>query len=152
MAESAAGERPVAVFDLDGTLALIEHRLHFIERKPKDWNAFFAACADDAPNVPLVRVAEALAAHGMEIWVATGRSDAVRAKTRAWFTQHEVPCDRLMMRAAHDRRADWVLKRSWLTSGQIPVARVQMVFEDRARVVQMWREAGLTCLQVADSA
>ena len=148
----AAGERPVAVFDLDGTLALIEHRLHFIERKPKDWDAFFAACVDDAPNPPLVRIAEALAACGTEIWVATGRSDAVRAQTRAWFAQHRVPCDRLLMRAAHDRRADWVLKRGWLSSGQIPAARVQMVFDDRARVVQMWREAGLTCLQVADNA
>ena len=145
------GDGPIAVFDLDGTLALVEHRLHFIERRPKDWDAFFAACVHDAPNPPLVRLAAALAAQQIEIWIATGRSDAVRADTLAWLARHRVPYDRLLMRPAADRRADWVLKRGWLAAGQIPAQRVQMVFDDRARVVQMWREAGLTCLQVADN-
>jgi len=33
----------VYVFDLDGTLANIDHRLHFIKTKPKNWPAFFEA-------------------------------------------------------------------------------------------------------------
>ena len=34
------------VFDLDGTIALNDHRQHFVERPKgqKDWYAFFEAC------------------------------------------------------------------------------------------------------------
>lgn len=34
------------IFDLDGTLALNEHRQHFVQREvgKKDWRSFFAAC------------------------------------------------------------------------------------------------------------
>jgi hypothetical protein len=37
------------VFDLDGTLALNEHRQHFVDRPvgQKDWRGFFAACDRD---------------------------------------------------------------------------------------------------------
>jgi hypothetical protein len=36
-------DRPLAVFDLDGVLADVRHRLHFLDRRPKDWDGFFAA-------------------------------------------------------------------------------------------------------------
>lgn len=42
--------RPLYIFDLDGTLALIEHRLHFIQGPKKDWRGFFGAVGDDSPN------------------------------------------------------------------------------------------------------
>jgi len=33
--------RPLfVVFDLDGTLALTDHRAHFLEREKKDWRGF----------------------------------------------------------------------------------------------------------------
>ena len=35
--------RPLAVFDLDGTLADVRHRLHHIEGRRRDWDAFFSA-------------------------------------------------------------------------------------------------------------
>ena len=44
--------KPLYIFDLDGTLALIKHRRHFVEREPhhQDWERFYAACVDDGPN------------------------------------------------------------------------------------------------------
>ena len=41
--------RPLAVFDIDGVLADVSHRLPFVARRPKDWDAFFAAAVDDPP-------------------------------------------------------------------------------------------------------
>ena len=35
---------PLYIFDLDGTLALIDHRRHLVEGETKDWPAFFRAC------------------------------------------------------------------------------------------------------------
>lgn len=37
--------KSVYVFDIDGTLADLTHRLHHIQKQPKDWDAFFDACA-----------------------------------------------------------------------------------------------------------
>ena len=143
----------IAVFDLDGTLADIAHRMHLIDPsrgRRKEWRAFFAACVDDAPVAPIVTIARRL--HGAhEIWIATGRSDEVRAQTVDWLARHDVPCDRLLMRQAGDYTADHELKERWLLQDTLPRERVSMVFEDRARVVRMWRRHGLTCLQVAEN-
>lgn len=35
------------IVDLDGTLANIDHRLHYIKQNKPDWNAFYGACKDD---------------------------------------------------------------------------------------------------------
>ena len=40
--------RPLAVFDLDGTLADVRHRLPHLVSRPPDWDAFFAAVGADA--------------------------------------------------------------------------------------------------------
>src|SRR5688572_31082686 len=42
-------ERPLAVFDLDNTLADTAHRQRYLERRPRDWDAFFAAAPHDPP-------------------------------------------------------------------------------------------------------
>ncbi len=42
-------QRPLAVFDVDGVLADVRHRLRHVERRPKDWDAFFSAAVDDPP-------------------------------------------------------------------------------------------------------
>lgn len=53
------------------------------------------------------------------------------------------------MRKNGDYRADDVVKREWLTIGLIPRGRVLCAFDDRKRVVDMWRSEGITCYQVA---
>ena len=39
--------RPIAVVDLDGVVADVRHRLHFVQSRPKDWYRFFAAARTD---------------------------------------------------------------------------------------------------------
>lgn len=143
---------PIAVFDLDGTLADPAHRLPLVDaaRGRKDWPAFYAACVDDAPIAPIVAIARALRAAGHAPWIATGRSDEVRAQTLDWLARHNVPCERLVMRAAGDFTPDHLLKQRWLRDGTLPRARIAMAFEDRARVVRMWRAHGIACLQVSE--
>jgi phosphoglycolate phosphatase-like HAD superfamily hydrolase len=141
--------KDVVVFDLDGTLALIEHRRHYVAGKKKKWREFFAASVHDAPNEPIIEVDRALHRTGHEIWIVSGRSDEVREVTVLWLANHEVPYHHLIMRRAGDFTADDILKHSWLIKGIIPKERVLLVFDDRDRVVAMWRREGLTCAQVA---
>ncbi len=138
----------IVITDLDGTLSDAEHRVHLIERKPKNWDAFFRASRDDEPIWPVIRVIQALKVAGHEIHVITGRSDSTRADTIAWFEKYEVPFDRLLMRDDGDFTPDDKLKRDWFLKDYKP-EEVLLVLDDRAKVVRMWRELGLVCLQVA---
>jgi hypothetical protein len=156
--------RPLYIFDLDGTLALIEHRRHFIEGTTKDWRGFFAACVDDEPNLPVIRTLQALRKAGAEIWIWSGRSDEVRAQTVEWLCRHGCfgfPTDilpawpfgapeRFRMRPAGDFTPDEKLKASWIAEIEPPEwDRLTAVFDDRDKVVAMWRGAGVACFQVA---
>jgi len=139
------------IFDLDGTLALTGHRDHLIEGPRPDWDAFYRACVNDQPNMPVIQTLQKLtASHGVTVWIWTGRSAAVRTETVAWLDRHRIYYDELRMRSLRDRRADTDLKREWLLSLSL-VERCDLVavFEDRERVVQMWRENDIACFQVA---
>lgn len=138
------------IFDLDGTIADISHRTHFVRGGNKDWESFFAACVNDRPNWPVVRALEAHrdAGHTVEIWSA--RSGIVRAETEAWlFTEAAIhPKHLTRMRSAGDNTPDVVLKRYWLNQLH-ESERPDIVYDDRQRVVDMWREEGIACFQVA---
>ena len=46
-------QKPLYIFDLDGTIADISHRRHIIESDTRDsgkWRRFYSACDRDAPN------------------------------------------------------------------------------------------------------
>lgn len=154
--------KPLYIFDLDGTLALIDHRRHFVERERgrQDWKGFYAACINDKPNLAVIRVMESLRRFA-DVWIFSGRSDEVREQTVVWllnntsFSRSDFDLafgcqDILTMRQEGDYTPDDVLKRQWLdTMLTEDRRRLLAVFEDRDRVVEMWRSAGLTCFQVA---
>lgn len=159
--------KPLYIFDLDGTLADIEHRKHHIMGAVKDWPAFFAACKDDKPIEATIATLNALRTAGAETWIWTGRSDEVRAQTIEWLCKNHcfgrsvgtlprwpfAAPERFMMRKAGDHRPDHELKSEWLAQIEPPeYKRLTAVFEDRDRVVQMWRAAGVPCFQVAPGA
>lgn len=155
--------KPLYIFDLDGTLALIDHRKHFIqrERDKQDWAGFYAACGDDTPNPPVIRIMESLRWFA-DVWIFSGRSDEVRPQTVDWLVKHTSFTrgdfdstlgvqDVLTMRREGDYTADYALKRQWLDD-MLDCDRRRLVaaFDDRDSVVAMWRAAGVPCLQVAD--
>lgn len=138
------------VFDLDGTLANCEHRLHHIKGDekptPEQWDAFFAACDGDEPILPAISVLVALHKIGHDVAIWSARSDQARTETSKWLHWHGVPGIPLVMRRKGDHRNDDILKAEWIAEFGKP----DLVFEDRARVVKMWRSMGIPCFQVAD--
>ena len=157
--------RPIYIFDLDGTLADASHRLHFIQREQKDWRSFFAACVDDAPIKQNIETFQRLKDGGAEVWIWTGRSDEVRKETVAWLKKEGcwvgetwlsrwvLEPESLMMRKAGDHQPDDALKFGWLADLEPPERRrLTAVFEDRDRVVKMWRNFGVPCYQVCEGA
>lgn len=141
----------VVIFDLDGTLALIDHRRHLVEGKDKDWDKFFAECKNDLPNWPVIRALHALIVAGVECWIVSGRSEAVRDMTVKWLNEHvwDTNVTPLIMRPVKDTTPDDELKLKWLTDGTLPRDRILCSYDDRDKVVKMWRENGVSCFQVA---
>ncbi|MFG2092158.1 hypothetical protein [Streptomyces sp. NPDC048612] len=95
--------RPLAVFDLDGTLADSTHRQHLLQRTPRDWRAFFAAATEDPPLTEGVALA-LRSTEDCEVVYLTGRPERCRRDTVAWLARHGLPEGRLWMRPDSDRR------------------------------------------------
>lgn len=142
-------EEKVVVFDLDGTLADIEHRLHHVQNGNKNWDAFYKACPADGPKEPIIELARMCDDAGHTIVISSGRIENVRAETEEWLAKHKINYARLFMRPNNCFTPDQILKKVWLDEGLFgPKENILFVVEDRDRMVQMWRQQGLTCLQV----
>lgn len=133
--------RPEAVIvDIDGTVAL--HGT----RNPYDYSRVH----EDRPNEAVVDLVKLLHEEGYEIIFCSGRDEASRKETLAWLQEHLSlvnPC--LFMRPDGDMRKDRVVKLELFDKYIRHEYNVKFVLDDRSQVVDMWRELGLPCFQVA---
>ena len=159
------------IFDLDGTLAIIDKRKeHATQSNGKiNWNEFFnpAHIAFDEPNEPVIKLAQMLKSDGYNIVIFSGRNDRSWDATKEWLKKYNVPYDMLVMRpdkfksksfpvadgnpATLDMRymPDDILKKHMLDQF-VDINDVYLVVDDRDKVVKMWRSLGLNTWQVAD--
>ncbi len=105
--------RSLAVFDVDGVLADVTHRLHYLQARPQRWERFFQAADRD----PLLaegagRLRAALAEH--DVVYLTGRPERTRRLTEQWLARHNLPTGPLIMRADDDHRPARWMKREVL--------------------------------------
>lgn len=140
------------IFDIDGTLADCSHRIHFVREKPKNYRKFMSLLNEDTVVAPVKEVLDSLAfGDGNRIIFCTGRDEHYRAVTGKWLRDNliEVTDATLYMRPRGDYRPDVDVKRDLLARIRADGFDPKMVFEDRSRVVDMWRKEGLICAQVA---
>lgn len=138
-------------FDLDGSLANIEHRLDYVRSKPKNWRAFEAGIPNDQVNEPVAQVFHALRFFGNEMIFASGRSESSREATMDWLRVNDLwdyRC-KLYMRKAGDYRSDDIVKDEIIDEivadyGKLP----DMWFDDRPRVVRAVRKRGIFVFDV----
>jgi acid phosphatase class B len=149
--------KDLVIFDLDGTLANIDARrkLSTKDNGKMDWDKFFDPTNIDLdlPNDPVIQMAQLLKDSGKTIIIFSGRSKATKDATRNWLNRNNVPFDILKMRPTGHPWAfmpDDKLKQTWLDDLIQDHNRILCVFDDRDKVVKMWRDNGLTCFQVAD--
>ncbi|WP_299192255.1 HAD family acid phosphatase [uncultured Erythrobacter sp.] len=136
------------LFDIDGTLANIEHRRTYLAPPKPNWGAFNGAMGHDTPNEPIVALYKTL-------WrtvdyapiLVTGRNEKFRQVTEQWLAWNEIPFDRLLMRADKDSRADHVIKEEILDRLLAEGLNIVFTVDDRQQVVDMWRRRGIVCLQ-----
>jgi len=139
------------IFDIDGTLANIDHRKHHIKGEIKDWDSFYSECHNDEiiPQTEMIYRRFA-GSHWFRMLIVTGRSEKIRKKTEDWFERHFLQFDEMFMRPDGDYRADHCIKEEVLAKIREKYGEPFIVFEDRKRVVDMWRSNGVHCHQVDD--
>jgi hypothetical protein len=142
------------VFDIDGTLLNIEHRVPLIRPTngaKKDWKAFRDAAYNDTPNMEIIAIARAMSSAGHRIIICTGRMEKERAVTTnslrgLYLPLYAIP---IYMRPNDDVRPDHVIKLEMLAKLRVDGFNPTLVFDDRQQVVDMWRAQGLRVCQVA---
>jgi len=130
----------VVVLDIDGVLADVGHRLHHLRRRPKDWEAFFAALPEDPVLEPGRELAWRLVESHPVVYL-TGRPQRYADATRSWLRQHDLPEGPLLQRPDGDRRPARVVKPILLEQ----LAHnfdIHLVVDDDEAVCAAYREAG----------
>ncbi|MFJ6436082.1 hypothetical protein [Streptomyces sp. NPDC091416] len=137
--------RPLAVFDLDGTLADTAHRQYFLEGPRRDWAGFFAAAPADPPLAEGVRLAVS-SAEECEVVYLTGRPERCRKDTVAWLARQGLPAGPLHMRRNDDRRPARTTKLETLR--RLGRSRaVRMLVDDDELVCDAAQLAGFTVVR-----
>ena len=139
-------QRPVAVIDLDGVVADVRHRLHFLESKPKDWDSFFAGIPDDPVLAEGRAVVDRLAADH-EIVYLTGRPESTRRDTEAWLERNLLPRAKLIMRRAGDRRPARIAKPALLRGYASRGRTIGVVVDDDLQVCEALEHNGWPVLR-----
>ena len=80
--------------------------------------------------------------------IFSGRGKETEAATIKWLDRHGILADFMMMREERDYRPDDELKLEWLNHHFPDRSQIFGIFDDRNKVVEMWRREGLTCFQV----
>jgi len=142
------------IVDLDGTLAYKEN---FVPN-PRGYYDY-SRVYEDLVNIPIKKILDAIkykwniGGDKINIIFMSGREDYCMEDTKRWLKDK---ADLLMgsyeiyMRKTKDFRKDCIVKKELFDKHIKNKYYVEFVLDDRNQVVSMWRDLGLTCLQVAD--
>lgn len=124
--------------DLDGTLAL---------GKGRDWYDYDKVINDQI-EFRVAHMIHSLQQQGHQIIFITGRDEECRGVTTEWLDMNLTVPYMLYMREHGDKRPDNEIKLEIYKQEIENEYNVVAVFEDRNKVVDMWRQQGLLCCQV----
>src|SRR5581483_10825321 len=130
--------KSLAIFDVDGVVADVRHRLHHLDGRAS-WPAFFRA-ADRDPLLPegAALVADLRREHEI-VWL-TGRPERLREVTTAWLARHGLPTGELHLRPAGDHRPAPQFKLGVLR--RLAPRGIAAVVDDDDEVVAAAQQAG----------
>jgi len=126
-------KQAACIFDIDGTLALMNGR------SPFNWNKV----GTDLSNEPVVEALLAHKAAGHVIIIMTGRDGICKDETLDWLETNRISYDLFFMRELKDNRKDTIIKKELYEIYIKPKYHVVGVYDDRKSVKRMWVEEGL---------
>ena len=147
-------ERKTIIFDVDGTIADVEHRRHLVNGdkgfKP-DWDAFRKATEDDTPMQWVCDIAKRYIAQGDDVAFFSARNESEREITEKQISQWIGDGHKgVFLRPNGDYTPDDEFKSALADKFIDMGGKIDLIFDDRQKVVDMWRDKGFTVVQVAD--
>lgn len=133
----------IVVGDIDGTIADGTHRQHLVNGEKKDWKKYFSLMhLDSARHVIIDEVIKCSLVTGSHVILVSARPEDYRKETIGWLHKYNVPYTHLIMRPSNDSREDSIVKKE-IYNKYLKHYNIVKVFDDRPRVVRMWKELGL---------
>lgn len=129
------------IFDIDGTLAIMG------DRSPYDGAKVWMDTVNQDVHMALFQSWLS----GDKIIIVTGRDEVYRSVTEAWLRNNKIEYDALYMRPTEpgEKREDSIIKYELFNKHIRPKNyRIIGVYDDRHRVLRMWRKLGLTTFHV----
>ncbi len=147
----------VVLCDIDGTIANLSHRLHFVRNFDnkddfkKDWKSFFTSLKDDSLRKSTLELLKGFHKDGYEIFFITARPDEYRKETQKWLDDNleNLPYVSLFMRRSGDHRDDVDVKKD-MYNKYFKNMNVHAVIDDRPKVIRMWQSLGLNVIDVGE--
>ena len=138
------------IFDVDGTIADVEHRRHFVNGN-NDWDSFRKETVNDTPVQWVCDIAKRFIAQGDEVAFFSARNESEREITEKQISQwigdgHKGVFLRPNGDYTPDDEFKSVLADKFIDMG----GKIDLIFDDRQKVVDMWRAKGFTVVQVAE--
>lgn len=135
------------VVDIDGCIANLDHRVHYVQRNPKRYVAFNKAMPNDTVNEWCKELLfNYVTTH--TVILCTCREGRHRKVTEQWLEDNNIPYDMLLMRPSKSGHGkDNKHKKKMYEECIEGKYDVEWIIEDRLSVVKMWRKLGLVVLQ-----
>jgi hypothetical protein len=138
---------PAVVFDMDGVLSDAAGRQHFLDRPYQDWEAFFAACGEDAVIAEVARLLEVITPE-LRVVLLTARPMRVQPQTLGWLERYQLRWDLLLMRPGHDYTSSREFKRASVDQLRGYGFDLRLAFEDDRRNYDMFHAEGIPCVYI----
>lgn len=136
------------ILDLDGTLCDCEHRVHFMRERPKRREEFHSACVHDSVIPASKAIIDMAEEKGIRVILLSARPIRFKPQTEDWLKRNHIHYDQLIL-SSHPELNDPDYKIKMYKELIEPFNEVIFTVDDRDTVVQMWRQNGLTCLDIA---
>lgn len=140
------------IFDIDGTIANCDHRRHFVSNGNSDWNSFKKETVNDTPIEHVCEMAKIHVSEGDNVMFVSARNNSEREVTKkqikSWIG---ISNPVLFMRPDGDYRPDEVFKKDileFLRQPDVLGKNPDVVYDDRNKVVDMWKNNGVNVVQV----
>ena len=144
-------DKKCIIFDVDGTIADVEHRRHLVSGEKKDWKNFRLATEYDTPVEWVCAIARRYIEQGDDVAFFSARNESEREITEKqildWIGEDHKG---LFLRPNGDYRCDAEFKSDLADKFIEMGGKIDLIFDDRQKVVDMWRSKGFTVVQVAD--
>jgi hypothetical protein len=139
----------IVICDIDGTIADIEHRRHYVQQDPKDWKGFFSEMDKDTVREDVKADIKRCEEAGFDIVFVSARPEDYREVTEKWLMDN-MGYNFVLMRRSGDKRPDVQVKQE-IYDKYLKHYNVVRVYDDRPSVIRMWEGNGLEVINCGDS-